>query len=184
MTDWVDGNGDDPKTPSVIEFRRGVVKWGIQAKDFPGALRWFKLLLINEVHLPSDIKASVQLQEARNRLQELERLAVDVIATHLKVVWTHCVERMKVAEGEETVNTSRFHVVVTLPAIWPNYAQYRMRQAVEKAGILKSRRGVGKTTLDFVSEPEAAALAALSGVDGHHNVQVRSLAPSLLDSRS
>lgn len=172
MTDWGDGNSDDPKTPSAIKFGRGGAKWGIKAQTIPEALRWFKLLLVNENDLPADIRGSSQLREARDRLQDLGKSAVDVIASFLKRLWSHCLERMKVAEGANTVDTSRFHVVVTLPAIWPNYARERMRQAVDQAGILQQRPGVGKTTLDFVTEPEAAALAALSGVDGRHNVQV------------
>lgn len=143
----------------------------MEAKGLPEALRWFKLLLVNEGDLPADVRGSAQLQEARDKLEALEMSAVDIIASFLKLLWSHCLERMTGAEGEETVDTSRFHVVVTLPAIWQNDARERMRQAVGKAGILNPRPTVGKTTLDFVSEPEAAALAALSGVDGHHNIK-------------
>ncbi|KUI68585.1 hypothetical protein VM1G_04300 [Cytospora mali] len=172
ITDWVDGNGDDPKTPSAIRLAGRETQWGIQAKETPEALRWFKLLLVNRADLPVDVQGSNQVKEAREKLRDLGKTAVSLIATYLKLLWSHCLDRMKVAEGEETVVTSRFHVVITLPAIWPNYARDRMRQAVEKAGIMKPPGlGVGKTTLDFVSEPEAAALATLSGVDGHHNIQ-------------
>ncbi|ROW13226.1 hypothetical protein VPNG_04861 [Cytospora leucostoma] len=172
ITDWVDGNADDPKTPSAIKFKRNGVDWGIKANNIPTALRWFKLLLVNEEDLPADVRASAQLKELRQQVKSIRKSAVDVASEYLDCVWTHCLERMKTAEGEETVDTSRFHVVITLPAIWPNYARERMRQAVDKAGILKQRRGVGKTTLDFIFEPEAAALAALSGVDGRHNIKI------------
>ncbi|KUI61643.1 hypothetical protein VP1G_08816 [Cytospora mali] len=166
ITDWVDGNGDDPKTPSSIRLAGRETQWGIQTKDIPEALRWFKLLLVNEADLPADVQGSDQVQEAREKLQVLGKPAVNLIAKYLKLLWSHCLDRIKVAEGEETVITSRFHVVITLPAIWPNYARDRMRQAVEKAGIMiPPGLGVGKTTLDFVSEPEAAALATLSGID-------------------
>ncbi|ROW09511.1 hypothetical protein VMCG_02170 [Cytospora schulzeri] len=170
ITDWADGNSDDPKTPSAIKFSHGETTWGIEAKKVPEALQWFKLFLVDESDLPADVRGSTQLSEARDRLQTLGMTAVDVVASFLKLLWLHCLEKMKVAEGEDTVDTSRLHVVVTLPAIWQNDAQERMRQAVDRAGILNARRGVGKTTLDLVSEPEAAALAALSGVDGRHNV--------------
>ncbi|KAK9438890.1 Heat shock protein Hsp70 [Metarhizium brunneum] len=49
---------------------------------------------------------------------------------------------------------------MTLPAIWPHYAQESMRKAAEKAGFF-SKRHAGETILKFVSEPEAAALATI-----------------------
>ncbi|CAF3553874.1 unnamed protein product [Fusarium graminearum] len=60
--------------------------------------------------------------------------------------------------GKELVQNSEFQVVVTLPAIWPPYARYRMEQAVEVSGI-RSPRPCGNTTVCFISEPQAAALA-------------------------
>lgn len=181
MTDWTEGNGDDPKTPSAINFGLEDTKWGIEAQNITEALRWFKLLLINEADLPADVRESAQLRKAQNQLQALKKSPVEVIASFLKLLWSHCLERMKTAEGEETVDTSRFHVVVTLPAIWPSYARQRMIQAVDQAGILKKRPGVGKTTLEFLAEPEAAALAALSGVDGRHTIQASFPVPHLED---
>lgn len=41
-----------------------------------------------------------------------------------------------------------------------------MREAATAAGILDGRPDVANTKLTFVSEPEAAALANLKGVDG------------------
>ena len=156
-------------------FNGDDITWGLPANSNPEALRWFKLLLLAENDLPDDVRASAHLAEARTRLRDLETSAVDVIAKYLEHFWAHCLEKMKLGDGMQTVDTSRFHVVVTLPAIWPNYARDRMRQAVEKAGILKQRRGVGKTSLEFLSEPEAAAMAALSGIDGRHNIQASAL---------
>ncbi|UKZ77423.1 hypothetical protein TrVFT333_005144 [Trichoderma virens FT-333] len=79
---------------------------------------------------------------------------------YLRELWKYtlgCIER---AEGASIVELSAFKVVVTLPAIWPAYAQFRMKQAIEKAGILNLGNTVD-TTLEFISEPEAAALASL-----------------------
>lgn len=118
MTDWVNGNGDEPKTPSVIEIDGEDTKWGFQAKGIPEALRWFKLLLVDEANLPDDVRDSTQLKEARDRLEELEMSAVDAMAEYLKLFWSHCLERLKVKETVEVVNDSIYHVVVTLPAIW------------------------------------------------------------------
>lgn len=57
--------------------------------------------------------------------------------------------------------------------IGPDYSRKRMLQAVEAAGVLKKRSGVADTTLTFVSEPEAAALATLKRVDGRCDVGPR-----------
>lgn len=175
ITDWDDTNSDQVKIPSAIKFLAEgpeVSKWGAMAKNATGALKWFKLLLVDEADLSQDVRASAYLQEARNQLHHLGMTAVEVIALFLEKVWNHCISKIKVAEGLDTVETSRFHVVITLPAIWPHYARDRMRQAVVRAGILEKRLGVGKTILSFVAEPEAAALATLSGVDGRHDIRV------------
>lgn len=71
----------------------------------------------------------------------------------------------------KAVDNSRFRVVVTLPAIWPDYAKQRMVQAVQAAGILDPRMSVADTILTFVSEPEAAALATLKRVDGRCDIE-------------
>lgn len=47
-----------------------------------------------------------------------------------------------------------------------------MREAVERAGML-GKRIAGETQLSFISEPEAAALATLSEMDGRADVKVR-----------
>ncbi|KAJ0113811.1 ctin-like atpase domain-containing protein [Diaporthe amygdali] len=176
ITNWDDTTNDQVKVPSAIKFLAeapGVMKWGAKAKTAAGALKWFKLLLIDEVDLAEDIRTSAYLQEARNQLRDLVMTAVEVIALFLEKIWNHCISKIKVAEGNDTVDTSRFHVVITLPAIWPHYSRDRMREAVVRAGILNGRSGVGKTTLSFVAEPEAAALATLSGVDGRHDIKIR-----------
>lgn len=66
---------------------------------------------------------------------------------------------------------STFQIIVTLPAIWPHYAQRRMREAIEEAGILASN-STGKPTLNFTSEPEAAALASLEDLMGRVELKV------------
>lgn len=66
---------------------------------------------------------------------------------------------------------SSFQIIVTLPAIWPHYAQLRMREAIDDAGILDTK-SAGKPTLSFTSEPEAAALASLEDLMGRVELNV------------
>lgn len=171
MMSWDDTNNDYVKIPSAIKFTRHDDIWGVDAKNLSDALKWFKLTLLNPPDLDVGLRNSVHIQNARAALQALDMLPVEAISAYMEHVWEHCIEKLKVAEGEETVDTSRFHVVFTVPAIWPNYARQLMQEAVEQAGILK-KRTIGRTEHDFVSEPEAAALATLSGIEGRHNIEV------------
>lgn len=171
MMSWDDTNTDHVKIPSAIKFTPQDDIWGIDAKTLPDALRWFKLTLLNPPDLDVGIRDSVHIQNARAALQALDMSPVEAISAYMEHVWEHCIEKLKVAEGEETVDTSRFHVIFTIPAIWPNYARKLMKEAVEQAGIL-NKRIIGRTEHDFVSEPEAAALATLSGIEERHNIEV------------
>lgn len=168
---WDDSNDDYVKIPTVIKLGDPEDIWGVQAKDLPDALRWFKLLLVNPSDLDDGVRNSIQIQNARRVLSALGMKPEQAVGAYLKHVWNRCIEKLKEAEGEETVDTSRFHVYFTIPAIWPNYARSRMEQAVKLAGILK-KRPAGQTDHGFVSEPEAAALATLSGIQGRHNIKV------------
>ncbi|KAF3767181.1 hypothetical protein M406DRAFT_39804 [Cryphonectria parasitica EP155] len=97
--------------------------------------------------------------------------AEELISIFLEGLWANSMEKMKAQVSQATVDNSRFHVVVTLPAIWPDYARQRMHNAVQSAGILEKRAGVGDTILTFVSEPEAAAVATLKAVDGRYDIE-------------
>lgn len=177
LTNWDETNNDYVKVPSVIKFTPQGDIWGVDAKNLAEALRWFKLTLVNPPDLDVGVRNSVQIQDARAALQALDMSPVEAIAAYMKHMWEHCIEKLKVADGEDIVDTSRFHVAFTVPAIWPDYARSLMEQAVQQAGILKKRTaGVGKTEHDFVSEPEAAALATLASVEGRRDIKVRNFA--------
>lgn len=85
---------------------------------------------------------------------------MDAIRDYLRELWKFSIITIKRAESALQVDLLSFKIVVTIPAIWPAYAQARMKEAIEKAGIM-SRRAAGEPTLEFMSEPEAAAIAAL-----------------------
>ncbi|EXA52290.1 hypothetical protein FOVG_00635 [Fusarium oxysporum f. sp. pisi HDV247] len=89
--------------------------------------------------------------------------------TSLKI-WDHSVESIRRAIGDGVMKRSKFQVVITLPAIWPPYAQQRMKMAAKQAGILDPRLA-GPTTLRFVSEPEAAALATIKDLSKRSSIK-------------
>ncbi|KAH7269671.1 uncharacterized protein BKA55DRAFT_549285 [Fusarium redolens] len=136
------------------------VKWGygIPAEDEP--LKWFKLLLLEAKDIPVEVAASTQLQEARRLKNKVMKDPIEIIASFLRNLWDHSTESIKRAIGADLVRRCKLQVVITLPAIWPAYAQQRMKQAAQQSGIM-DRRSAGATTLYFISEPEAAALATI-----------------------
>ena len=80
---------------------------------------------------------------------------------YLKELWGHTLDSIRKARGDTILEALTFHIVITVPAIWKDYAREAMQQAASMAGMLSSRPA-GKTTLTFAPEPEAAALSSLS----------------------
>ncbi|GJC92712.1 HSP70 family chaperone [Colletotrichum higginsianum] len=158
---------DTEKTPTAILFQKpqGEVFWGsgIPLDTDQEPLRWFKLLLVDEKDLPLDVKHSSQIAAAKALAKAANKDPLEIISSYLRLLWNHSMECIGISAGEQTVKLCRFHVVITLPAIWPDYAKARMRNAAEHAGITQ-HRPAGKTSLTFISEPEAAALATTKDV--------------------
>lgn len=135
-------------------------------------MKWFKLCLLDKEDVPEYQRSSEHLKAANTSLEKSRIHVVDVISDYLRELWQYAVESIERAEGASIIDVSAFKVVVTLPAIWPAYAQFRMKEAIERAGILNVR-GVCDTTLEFISEPEAAALAALQDLSDRQDMVVR-----------
>ncbi|OHE92391.1 hypothetical protein CORC01_12318 [Colletotrichum orchidophilum] len=157
-------NSDKEKVPSSILFRgkRGNSSWGYaipnDGKQEP--LKWFKLLLVDECDLPENVRDSSQIEAARKLARSANKEPVEIISRYLQHLWNHAIECIGSTLGDVMVKMCQFHVVITLPAIWPDYAKARMRRAAEDAGLLEARPA-GMTSLSFISEPEAAALATM-----------------------
>jgi molecular chaperone DnaK (HSP70) len=180
VTSWeadFHGNSDNDKVPTAIKLGDnlgGAITWGYatsEGTDGKEPLKWFKLLLLDDDDLPADVRESTHLKEARKYLETVNRSAVEIITLFLRHLWNHALGVIRTEIGESLVKLSRFHVVITLPAIWPAYACARMREAARDAGSVKQSPG-GKSTLSFVSEPEAAAIATLEEMKGRHDVKV------------
>lgn len=144
------------KLPSMIGYDQNgrTTWWGFEQFNAEGEkFENFKLLLSDKAR---DSVASLPLQDTLARLQKLRKQPVDVVADYLKCVWTHTLKNLKLKLS--FIEHLRFKVVLTVPAIWDHAAQELTREAASKAGIKKIRQA-GTTTLDIISEPEAAALA-------------------------
>lgn len=134
-------------------------------------VKWFKLLLIDETDLPPKLQSCQQIRSAREQLFQLNRTPMEATADFLRGLWKHTIPGMVRELGREAVSHSKFVISVTLPAIWPAYAQARMREAVTLAGIL-DERDAGETVLNFINEPEAAALATLEDIASRPDIKV------------
>lgn len=135
--------------------------WGYEVPDDVEPIQWFKLLLLRDEDLSSEVRSNDLIVRARKMLQDENKTAVDCTADYLKALWTHTLKSIKSARNDFIVSNLVFHVVITIPAIWKDYAREAMKEAARKAGILQRRSSAGETILTFVPEPEAAGLASL-----------------------
>ncbi|CAJ0545661.1 Ff.00g091340.m01.CDS01 [Fusarium sp. VM40] len=163
---------DVEKAPTQLYFDENGqnVKWGYSIPIDKEPLKWFKLLLIDPKDLPTDVARSSQLQEARRLKNKIKKEPIEIIATFLRKLWDHSLDSIRRAVGVDLLKRTKLQVVITLPAIWPPYAQQRMKQASQQSGILDGRPA-GATTLRFISEPEAAALATIKDHAKRSNIQ-------------
>jgi molecular chaperone DnaK (HSP70) len=154
---------ENAKTPSRLQYFEGTADytWGYEADNSNSLdIEWFKLLLLRKRDLPEHFQNSPYILKAQQRLEQLKKAHEDVVSDYLRKLWNHTIESMKKDQGADSVNLLPFKVVITIPAMWPAYAEDYMRSAAIKAGIL-DQRDCGSTILSFISEPEAAALATI-----------------------
>ncbi|KAI8719009.1 hypothetical protein NCS52_00681200 [Fusarium sp. LHS14.1] len=151
---------DKEKAPTQLCYNsNNDATWGYSIPADNDALKWFKLLLLKRGDIAADIAKSEQLATARRLQEATGKQPVEIIACFLKKLI-----------GAELLNKCKFHVVITLPAIWPPYAQRFMKQAAGLSGIL-TLRPCGATTVRFVSEPEAAALATIQDLSKRSTIK-------------
>lgn len=177
MTSWdaeLHHCSDVEKAPTQIYYdeKGQCIKWGYSIPAEKEPLKWFKLLLLDPKDFPAEVARSTQLQEARRLRNKSRKEPIEIIADFLCKLWDHSLESIKRGLGADVVQRTKFHVVITLPAIWPPYAQQRMKQAAQQSGILNVR-SAGATTLQFISEPEAAALSTIKEFSKRSNFKVR-----------
>ncbi|KAK8037667.1 hypothetical protein PG991_001013 [Apiospora marii] len=162
ITSWPGSGREEGKAPTEMFYERGKKTWGFEVGNDCDPVRWFKLLLLKEEDLDPNMRSSEFVLRARQHMRDEGKTAVELVADYLRALWAHTLDSIARARGEVVVDVSRFHVVITVPAIWKPYARQAMRDAADKAGVLKKRLMAGGTSLSFVAEPEAAALSALS----------------------
>lgn len=148
------------KAPTELYYDDGQIYWGYEIPPDADPVQWFKLLLLKEDDLDNELRNSEYVRRGRRMLRDTGKTSTDLVADYLRLLWEHVIDTICRDRGDAAVDGMKFHVVLTVPAIWKGYARQRMEDAVAQAGIMDSRPA-GKTELSFVTEPEAAALATL-----------------------
>jgi molecular chaperone DnaK (HSP70) len=164
---------DVEKTPTQLFYgeQDEPTKWGYSIPSDKKALRWFKLLLLDDGDIPAHVSDASQLREAREVRTKLNKDPIEIIGCFLRNLWNHTIDTIKRSISAELLQECQFHVIITMPAIWPFYAQQRMKKAAQLSGILEER-SCGQTTLRFISEPEAAALATMKDLSKRSTTHV------------
>ncbi|CZR52990.1 uncharacterized protein PAC_02868 [Phialocephala subalpina] len=163
--DGIGGQRTSGKVPTRISYKGNQINWGFNIPPEEKPTQWFKLLLLRPEDMDDKIQDYRYIKEAREPLLKLNKLAEQVVADYLRLLWRHIIKDMKLTLGEAAVDSHLFQVVVTFPTIRRFYAQSRMRQAVTVAGILDAR-SCGETRLYFCAESEVAALAIMEDYGG------------------
>lgn len=145
------------------------MQWGYSIKPELEPVRWFKLLLA-ESSLKKSVKESHYIVATKALLKRLGKTVEDVTADYLQRLWAHALSAIR-RELFTSMEGMPFRVVVGMPANWPVNAQEKMRSAAAQAGILSRRFGLN-TILEFVAEPEAAAIASFYEGNIQHDVEV------------
>ncbi|KAF5656550.1 heat shock 70 kDa 12B [Fusarium heterosporum] len=151
-------NRNEVQVPTLYDIASG--SWGYEITPDMTPIKWFKLLLLKKEDITKEeIQNSAQLQEARKLLSQATNgmTPVRIVGLYLKNIWEHTYAALRSILDIENLP---LRVAITIPAIWPAYAQSAMREAAKIAGIMDYRE-IGETTLILVQEPEAAALASL-----------------------
>ncbi|KAF5516035.1 Heat shock 70 kDa protein 12B [Colletotrichum siamense] len=161
LVSWPYSDQEEGKVPTELHYENGKVMWGYDIPLEVEPVRWFKLLLVKDEDLSAELRESESLIRARKYLRQTRKRAVDLIADYLRALFQHTLHTIQKARGESVVDALRFHVVITVPAIWKDYARQGMGEAARLAGIMDFR-SAGQTILTFAPEPEAAALSTLS----------------------
>jgi molecular chaperone DnaK (HSP70) len=133
-------------------------------------MRWFKLLLMGD-DLPKEVRESPQIVATTKLLRQLNKEAVDVTADYLKRLWEFAIVEIR-QQNPRSIDGMPFRIVIGVPANWPQKAQDKMRIAAKRAGLLDTRKGGLETELEFVAEPEAAAVAAFHEGNIRYNICV------------
>jgi molecular chaperone DnaK (HSP70) len=145
------------KIPSIIAYNTDPPLWGRQVTpdDQPQEAH-FKLDLEPKTRRIYPPSTADEGRGQRNRTPLAitgtgQRLPLDITADYLTCVYTHVRDVFfRSRYGQNYLQSQEVSFVLTVPAIWTDYAENLTKMAATRAGITDE--------LTLISEPEAAAL--------------------------
>jgi molecular chaperone DnaK (HSP70) len=174
-----EGESSD-KVPTKLRYSDGNdnPEWGFSIPmNAPSeeVVEWFKLLVLTtcaaciprlHVNSFSDLDPSLQsmgtavTSAATRGGRNVDKLVTD----YLSALGDHLMYTLREKLGEGVVKNTTLEFVVTVPAIWSDLAKDKTKQACQRAvGSFSSTT----PAIHLISEPEAAAIYALHGLDPH-----------------
>ncbi|PMD40386.1 actin-like ATPase domain-containing protein [Hyaloscypha variabilis F] len=133
-----------PKVPTELRYTPKGIEWGFQIPPLVDRNQWFKLGLSDG-------------QTATGQQKSSEELTTD----YLTKLCEHLMYTLDQKLGASILRTIPIEFCLTVPAIWSEVAKEKTLKACQKAGLKSD------SEILLVSEPEAAAIYALQGLDPH-----------------
>ncbi|KAG8669583.1 hypothetical protein FPOAC2_08917 [Fusarium poae] len=152
-----EGESSD-KVPSKLRYNGDKIEWGFSipiTAPQDEVIEWFKLDLDPDLQAMSQSLSSDGARGGRN----VDKLVTDFISQ----LGDHLLYTLREKLGDSIVNSTPLEFVVTVPAIWSDLAKDKTKKACQKASGLSA----SQQQVHLVSEPEAAAIYALHGLDPH-----------------
>ncbi|KAI1324220.1 hypothetical protein F5Y16DRAFT_412140 [Xylariaceae sp. FL0255] len=139
------------KVATKLQYNDTGFVWGQTAVQSGGPSHsWFKLALE-----PERFRDAADTLGEALQFDNLDKLITD----YLTGVFQHVIPELEHRLGRVLFDDSRFHIVVTVPAIWSDAAKQRTLRAVQAVPVFPA-----PFTASLFSEPEAAAIAALHDI--------------------
>ncbi|KAK3315466.1 hypothetical protein B0H66DRAFT_606349 [Apodospora peruviana] len=162
ITSWpvsktiLEGESSD-KVPTKLRYSGNGIEWGFSipvTAPRDEIIEWFKLDLDRSLQPLGNSVSNVASRGGRD---------VDTLVTdYISALGDHLMYTLREKLGETFVSGIPLEVVVTVPAIWSDLAKDKTRQACQRASGLST-----VIPIHLISEPEAAAIYALHGLDPH-----------------
>lgn len=152
-----EGESSD-KVPTKLRYNGNNVEWGFSIPVIAPQDQineWFKLDLDPSLRGMGDAVAQHAARGGRN----VDKLVTDYISA----LGDHLMYTLREKLGDGVVSSTPLEFIVTVPAIWSDLAKDKTKQACQRAPGLSAT----KSPIHLISEPEAAAIYALHGLDPH-----------------
>lgn len=166
ITEWP-GNaaGYFQKVPSQIAYKsenpsldRDI--WGYEIPPNATRYSWTKLLLDQRARASEFDDPTLSASGWGGQTAPGGKAPGEVVSDYLSHFYKHCMEHLEKRMTPGVLKVTPIEFWFTMPAIWSDEAQHATKSAAERAGFGRNPSR-DSDTISMITEPEAAALAAL-----------------------